>query len=241
MWTTASVPRRVSVETVVLACNTIRDELEKAAREVGCPYPFRWVESGLHLVPDSLRIRLQEELDQLRGVQRVLLAFGFCGNSVVGLSTRDFELIVPRVDDCITLLLGSRERREACSADGGVYFLTRGWLEGEFNLWREYEAVLSRHGPERTERIYRKMLAHYRYLGLIDTGAYDADALLPEVHRIAETLKLETRIFSGSGAYMERFFSGPWDAAEFIVVPPGTTIELAHVTGTRGGEAVAQG
>ena len=229
------------METVILACDTIRDEVVKAAREVGCPYPFHWVESGLHLVPDSLRTRLQEELDQLQGVERVLLAFGFCGNSVVGLSTRDFELIMPRVDDCITLLLGSRECREACSADGGVYFLTRGWLEGEFNLWREYETVRERHGPERTERIYRKLLAHYRYLGLIDTGAYDANALLPEVQRIAEILKLETRMFSGSGAYLERFFSGPWDAAEFVVVPPATTIELGHVTGARDGGAVAQG
>jgi hypothetical protein len=220
-----------AMRTVVLACNTIRDELEKAAREVGCPHPFRWVESGLHLVPDALRVRLQEELDRLSDVDRVLLAFGFCGNSVVGLAARDHELIIPRVDDCITLLLGSRERREECSADGGVYFLTRGWLEGEFNLWREYEAVRERHGPERTERIYRRMLAHYRYLGLIDTGAYDAEALLPEVRRIAEKLELETRMFEGCTSYLERFFTGPWDEEAFIVVPPATTIELSHVMG----------
>jgi len=217
------------MQTVVLACNTIRDEVEKAAREVGCPYPFVWVESGLHLRPDDLRQRLQEELDRLRDLERVLLAFGFCGNSVVGLASREHELVIPRVDDCITLLLGSKETREACAAEGGVYFLTRGWLEGEFNLWHEYQAVVERHGPERTERIYRRMLAHYRYLGLVDTGAYDVEALLPEVRRIARELRLETRVFPGSRAYLERFLTGPWDASAFVLVPSHTTIELAHV------------
>ena len=58
------------MKTVILACNTIRDELEKAAMETNCPYEFVWVESGLHLVPDSLRRRLQEELDKIGGVNQ---------------------------------------------------------------------------------------------------------------------------------------------------------------------------
>ena len=94
------------MSTVLIACNTIRDELEKAARETEFRHPIVWIESGLHLFPASLRRRLQEELDRLHDVERVLLAFGFCGNSVIGLASRDYELIFPRVDDCITLLLG---------------------------------------------------------------------------------------------------------------------------------------
>jgi len=144
------------------------------------------------------------------------------------------------VDDCITLLLGSAERRKACSADGGVYFLTRGWLEGEFNLWREYGASVERYGPERTERIYRQILAHYRYLGLIDTGAYDARELLPKVRHMAGDLKLEARVFEGSGTYLERIFTGPWDEQRFVRVPPHTTIELGHVMGGTGAESRSQ-
>ena len=51
------------MKTVILACNTIRDELEKSALAADCRHPFIWIESGLHLVPDSLRKRVQEELD----------------------------------------------------------------------------------------------------------------------------------------------------------------------------------
>lgn len=218
------------MSTVVLACNTIRDEFEKAVEETGCRHGFRWVESGLHLKPESLRKRLQEELDCLAVSDRVLLGFGFCGNAVVGLVSRDYELIIPRVDDCISLLLGSKENRERCCSSGGVYFLTKGWLEGESNIWSEYQAVLARFGPKNTERIYKRMLAHYQYLGLIDTGAYELDIMLPQVKEIAATLNLETLVLPGSDLYLKKFLSGPWNEGDFVVVPPNTMIELLHLS-----------
>ncbi len=217
------------MKTVILACNTIRDELEKAARETNCPYEFIWIESGLHLVTDSLRQRVQEELDKLSGVNKVLLGFGFCGNAVIGLKTGDYQLILPRVDDCITLLLGSKESREHCNQQGGTYFVTKGWLEGEANIWKEYQAILARYGPERTERVYRRMLAHYKFLGLIDTGAYDISGVLPHVNEISTALKLQLLILQGTDRYLKHFLSGPWNDDYFIVIPPSTTIELAHL------------
>lgn len=217
------------MKTVVLACSTIRQELEKAAREAGCNFPFIWVESGMHLVPNNLRRRLQEELDRISGVERVLLAFGFCGHAVVGLKVNGFELVMPRVDDCITLLLGSMENRERCTRDGGTYFLTRGWLEDEVNIWKEYQAVLARYGPQRTADVYRRLLAHYRFLGLIDTGAYDLEEIYPKVRKIAATLELEAKVLPGSTAYLEKFLSGPWDAPDFVTIPPATDIDLSHL------------
>ncbi len=217
------------MNTVILACNTIRAEFEKAAAETDCRYPFKWVESGLHLKPESLRGRLQEELDCLDHADRVLLGFGFCGHAVAGLMSRDYELIIPRVDDCISLLLGSRENREHCCGSGGVYFLTKGWLEGEFNIWSEYKAVLARFGPANTERIYRRMLAHYQYLGLIDTGAYELEVMLPLVREIATTLNLKTRVLPGSDLYVKKLLCGPWNGGDFVIVPRHTQIELCHL------------
>lgn len=217
------------MKTVILACNTVRDEIQKAASETLCPHPFVWVESGLHLVPEKLRGRLQEELDRIHGVSRVLLAFGFCGNAVAGLRAGAYEIVFPRVDDCITLLLGSKERRDECSRQGGVYFLTKGWLEGEVNIWSEYQSVLARFGLERTERIYQRMLAHYHALGLIDTGAYDVASLLPQVQEIARRLKLEARVLPGSIAYLKNFLSGPWSEKDYVIVPPFSAVEPSYM------------
>lgn len=217
------------METVVVACNTIRDEIEKAALDTSCPHRFTWIESGLHLVPGSLRQRLQEELDRMNGAGRVLLAFGICGGAVTGLKTGNYELVIPRVDDCITMLLGSTETKRNCASQGGVYFLTRGWLEGEANIWKEYQATLTRFGPERTERIYRKMLVHYKFLGLIDTGAYDLPGLMPQVREISAALRLEIVTLKGQDQYLRRLLKGPWNEDYFAVIPPFTTIELTHL------------
>ncbi len=217
------------METVVLACNTIRDEIEKAALDTNCPYRFTWIESGLHIVINSLRMRLQEELDRMNGAERVLLAFGICGGAVTGLKTGNYQLVIPRVDDCISLLLGSAETKRRCADRGGVYFLTRGWLEGEANIWKEYQACQQRLGPEKTERVYRKMLAHYKFLGLIDTGAYDLPGLMPLVREISAALRLELMTLKGKDQYLRRLLEGPWNDDYFVVIPPFTTIELTHL------------
>lgn len=226
------------MKRILIACSTIRDELEKAMRDTGFASPVVWVESGLHLVPESLRRRIQEELDRIPDVEHVLLGFGFCGNAILGLETRAFELVLPRVDDCITWLLGSGEKRMRCTEAGGVYFLTRGWLQGEANIWREYQGTIDRYGPERAQTIYRQILRHYRFLGLIDTGAFDVGEMIGHINEIAAVLKLEPRIFTGSDAYLKEFLVGPWRKERFLIVPPRTRIELFHVlsgTSSRGG------
>jgi len=217
------------MQTVILACNTIRDELEKAAESTGCRHRFVWVESGLHTVTDSLRRRLQEELDRMNGVQSVILAFGLCGNAVLGLKTGDYRLVIPRVDDCITLLLGSKDKREISIRRGVVYFLTKGWMEGELNIWKQYQSTVARFGLERTDRIYKKMLAHYKFLGLIDTGAYDLAEVLPQAREISAALKLELLILKGTDRYLKRLLRGPWNHDNFLLIPPSTKIELTHL------------
>ncbi len=213
----------------ILACATIRDEIEKAALEVGCSLPITWVESGLHVRPNSLRNRIQEELDKIDHADRVLLAFGYCGNAVVDLISRDFELVIPRVDDCISLLLGSTENRELCSASGGTYFLTRGWLHGEYNIMTEYRAFMERYGREAADRVYEKMLGHYKFLGIIDTGAYDIDQITPEVAEISSTFDMQAIVLKGQDQYLKKLLTGPWDDKQFVIVPPNTPVEQSHI------------
>jgi hypothetical protein len=42
----------------VLACETIRDELERTLADAGGDFRVRWIESALHNFPDLLRERL---------------------------------------------------------------------------------------------------------------------------------------------------------------------------------------
>ncbi|MBP1628958.1 MAG: hypothetical protein H6Q00_3433 [Holophagaceae bacterium] len=56
---------------------------------------------------DRLKVQLQDTFDALNDVDRVLLAFGSCGNALLGPQTRGFQLVFPKVDDCISLLSGA--------------------------------------------------------------------------------------------------------------------------------------
>lgn len=205
------------MKTVLLACRTIEEELGLALQKTGSTdLEVRWVQSGLHNTPDKLRLRIQEELDKLEHVDRVLLGFGFCGNAVLNLEARDFELILPRVDDCITLMLGSYAARTRISAEGGTYFLTHGWLQNESNIYKEYEYAVKKYGQEIADDIYKTMLAHYTHLGIIDTGAYDFDLFIAQTKPIAKTLGLEPKLLCGTLSYIEKLLTGPWTEDYFV-------------------------
>ena len=216
------------MRTLIVACRTIAAELELAQREVGSGLPVSWVESGLHNWPDRLRFRLQQALDGVRDAERVLLAFGYCGNAVVGLTTGAFELILPRADDCISLMLGSCARREEVSREKATYFLTPGYLDHESNIWSEYQAFAARRGKEKADWVYASLLAHYRRLGIIDTGSFDVEPFLERTRPIAATFGLEHEVIPGTTQYLRRLLSGPWDEG-FIRVGPAGTLTFEHV------------
>ena len=207
--------------TEIIACETIRQELLAAAGRCGCRYPIRWIKSGLHNVPAQLHAVLQEELDACAGCERILLAFGFCGNAVAGLCGGTAELILPRADDCISLLCGSQERRAGFRE---TYFFTEGWLRGERTIWNEFQHTVDRYGEERAKQIFQVMLCHYRYCALLNTGCYPLEAAAEEVRRIARALGLEFISIEGTIACLEKLLTGPWDSASFLVVPPGCTL-----------------
>ena len=83
------------MNTVIIACQTLKNELEAAMAASGRSFEIRWIESGLHNVPKKLHATLQEHLDQCGGFDTVLLVMGYCGNSVAGIETRDFQLVMP--------------------------------------------------------------------------------------------------------------------------------------------------
>ncbi len=206
----------------IISCKTIEPELRHAMEQVGCGYDVRWLESGLHNVPQKLNMRLQQELDQCEDCDTVLLAMSFCGNSVVGVRTGDFQLVIPRSDDCITLLLGSLKERVKYK---GTYFLTEGWLAGERNLWREYQDCLKRYGEKRGKRIFAVMLEHYRNLALVDTGCEARENLEEEVKFIAGKLNLDYIQIPGTLDFLKQLLTGPWEPERFVVIPPHTQVQ----------------
>lgn len=214
--------------TIIVACQTIKDEVNLAIKETGVDYPVLWIESGLHNFPDRLGQKIQEEINKIENVETILLAFGYCGNSLLGIKSPRARLIIPRVDDCISLLLGSYERRQSLYKEVGTYFLTKGWLENEQNLLSEYERCIKRYGKDKALRVMKMMLNNYHRLMVIETQAYQFEGILDKTKGFADALGLTHEKIDGSLRLLKKFLLGPWDD-EFAIIPPGAEVTLEYL------------
>lgn len=209
---------------MVVACATVIEEmLPLLPPGVG----HRVLDFGLHVNPARLKEALQEEIDRSSAeAETIILGYGLCSNAVLGLRANDCTLIVPRVDDCIAIFLGSRERhREIARQEPGSYYLTKGWIEVGDTPFSEYERTVQKYGKEKADRITKVMLAHYTRLVLIDTGQYRMEESRDYASSTAARFGLRFEEIAGSSELVRKMIDGPWDASEFVVVPPGGTID----------------
>ena len=218
------------MKTAILACNTIRDELLLALEHTNCQHELFWVESNLHNFPDKLNFEIQKFLDKLDGYDRVLLAFGFCGNSIANLQTYSFELIVPRVDDCISLLIGSVAERVRLGKETWRIYLTKGWLQNEANMWSEYQHILAKYGEKKAKYVMDAMYGHYELLSVVDTGAYDLSAVLPTAEKMGQGFDLAVNVIAGTTSYLEQLLTGPYDSQRFIIVQPHSHLSIDELS-----------
>jgi Protein of unknown function (DUF1638) len=207
----------------VISCATVAEEL----RHLGVPEERLTVlEFGLHVYPDQLKVRLQEAIAAVPGDCDILLGYGLCSYSVVGLKSESHRLVIPRVDDCIPLFLGSRQEHLARLAEApGTYYLTKGWVEAQKEAIDEYERLRGKYGEERANKVARLMYKNYTQVVLIDTGNYRMDDYRTFARLMAYFLDLEFNEVPGSNRLLEKMLAGDWDG-EFLVVPAGEPIEL---------------
>jgi hypothetical protein len=209
----------------ILACEMMRDELEHAIQKAGGDYRIYWVDSELHNTPHLQRDHLQEILDSMEeDTDMVLMAFGKCGDAVVGLRTGAYQVALPRTDDCISILLGSTKLRSEISEGNRMYFLTRGWLRGSRNIWAEYQYAVKKYGLKMAKEIMSIMFNNYKYMAVLDSKSYDVESILPQTEAMADTFSLQHRIISGSVDYLRDLLTGPWDTDRFVLFPPHSVI-----------------
>lgn len=210
----------------VIACRTIEDEIMAVAGALPDCFPINWVESGLHNFPVKLKDRIQQEIDKVDGAENILLLFGYCGNSVAGLRSNRSWLVLPKVDDCISMLLGGNQTRLETGNQTRSYFLTDGWLRYENNIYWEFLHCVKKYGQKKALAIFHTMLANYSSLACIDTGAYDLDQLMAKTGEFAASLNLSQIVVPGTLRLIDKALKEEWDD-DFLKVPPGVAISLS--------------
>lgn len=220
-------------KTKILACAVVIEELRaKLPPEIEC----ETLDFGLHRTPEKLKGSLQEAIDKSANFDTIVLAYGLCGQAVLGLKSQSATLVVPRADDCIAIFLGSRKAYlKEQHQNPGSLFLSKGWIEGRIDDSAEppkmphYQLMVERYGEERARRmqaIYtsKYRLKHYKRLAFINTSAEtNLDEYKETARKRAARLNLRYEEITGSTAFMEKIAKGLWDD-EFVVVPAGRPI-----------------
>lgn len=210
----------------VLACATVMEEM-LPLRPEGMAYHV--LDFGLHVNPAVLKRTLQDAINAAADTaDEVILGYGLCSMAVVGLRANGCTLVVPRVDDCISIFLGSGHvYRQQMRAEPGTYYLTKGWIEAGDTPFDEYDRLVTRYGPQKADWLIRQTIKHYTRLALIDTGRDGIERYRDHVRRLAARWALRFEEIPGSNALVRQMLFGPWDEG-FVVVPPGESIRYEH-------------
>lgn len=188
---------------------------------------YQSIEPGLHLQPEKLKKFLQQAIDKSAGTaDTIIIGYGLCSMAVIGLRAAKGTLVVPRIDDCIAMLLGSQKDYKAqLAVNPGTYFLSKGWIESGINLVEEFRKTEARLGKRRAAIVKDLMLKNYSRLAFINLGYRDGEHYRNFSRRAAEELGLSFEEIEGTTRLLRRMVNGPW-RNEFIVKPPGQTIRL---------------
>jgi hypothetical protein len=212
--------------TLVMACATV---IEEMLPHLPPGIDHQVFDFGLHVNPEKLRRTLQDAIDAVSGQYgTIILGYGLCSLAVTGIKANHCTLVVPRVDDCIAIFLGSRSAYHTQSqAEPGTYYLTKGWIEVGDTPFAEYDRLVQRYGSEKAEYIIHVMLANYKRLALINTGQYELERYRDYARMTAERFGLRYEEIEGSDSLVKKMIYGPWDT-DFVVVKPGEVIQYEH-------------
>lgn len=210
--------------TVVIGCRMLEPLL---APHLGPVQSATFLGYGLHERPIEMAPALQEHLDALPEPSTVVVGYGLCGNGVVGLESGPHTLILPKVHDCVAMVMGSHEAYvDDFRSNPGTYYLTRGWLDIGEDPLHEYERILERRGVEFAERAIDSLFGNYRRLCLLAFSAEDMDELRPLATPVVEFCRERWGVtydeVVGDPSFIESLMRpNVQDDPRFLRIPPG--------------------
>ena len=234
----------------LIACKVLFREISLIAADLSHIIDVTYISREFHNTPEKLRELLQAEIDavesgndirtmntQTHPLDAILLGYGLCSNSIVGLKSRKYPLVVPRAHDCVTLLLGSKERyREYFNAHKGVYWYTKGWIDNSPMPSKEryktaYASYVERFGEDNADYLMEMeqgWMKEYNWAAFVDWPRFDNTAAQQYTKDCADFLGWSYDCLTGSDSLLRDFLCGEWDHERFLVIQPGQEIQPSY-------------
>lgn len=214
----------IMTNPVILVCKNLRFHLEKAQEAMHTNIPVIELDTSLHKDPDKMREKILSETALIPPeYDTILAAMGFCGGSWRDISI-DRRVVIPRMDDCITMLLTADDDPMPNRKVPGCMYITDNRDE-QMTIPGIRRTLISQCGEKKGEKVFRLYFKHYSRIGIIDTGIYDSygQDYQDLAQESADLIGGSIIHVPGSNRVLEKLVSGEWDE-QFHVVEPGQTL-----------------
>lgn len=214
----------IPMSIVVLSCSSLKDYVEAAQETCHTDYPVIYLDKKYHIEPAVMKEKILEAEKELpEETDTVLVAMGFCGGSWDQV-TFSKKTVIPRVDDCISLLLQKTDDYiPNLKETGHMYmveknpddFVTKQMLDG---MDTHYEGFTA-------EDLFHLYFDNYHFLDIVDTGFTDcySEEYATKAQEHADLMHAALGYVEGSNLLLEKLISGRWDQ-QFLVAEPGHLI-----------------
>jgi hypothetical protein len=199
---------------------------------------------NLHVEPDNLRKTVQSAIDNVPSelYDYVVLGYGLCSRGTAGLMARDIPLVMPRAHDCITLLLGSKDKyMKEFTENPGTYYFSAGWVEHNEGEERQgvmeavkdiqeqerYKEYLEKYGEDNAKYLIeqeRLWLNNYNRAAFINWEIGNVDIYRDFTKRFAQSRSWKYDEIAGNTGLIDGLFDGEWNDDEYLIVQPGERV-----------------
>jgi hypothetical protein len=222
----------------VITCAVLEAELEGLRSGMPQVVHVEILPQGLHNTPNILREKLQEAVDRVEAgtsAEAIVLGYGLCSRGVEGVRTKRCLLVLPRAHDCITLLLGSKERyAEYVKQYPGTYWYSPGWNKhhvppGKLRYDLLRAQYVEKYGEDNADFLMESEQAWFRAYtraAYVDVGIGATPADVEFTKECAKWLGWEFDRQRGDAALMRDMLEGKWDDERFLVLRPGETMKM---------------
>jgi len=226
----------------IITCAVLELEIRHFARALPHIVHIEQLDYGLHCEPDKLRITVQTTIDRLEAetpAEVIALGYGLCSRGTEGVKAKRCRMVIARAHDCITHLLGSKERyAEYVAKHPGTYWYSPGWNKhhippGQERYEKLHRQYVEKYGEDNAQFLMeteQHWFKAYNSAAFVHLNAGEVEREWAHTQQCAAWLGWGCDRHQGDPALLKALLTGPWDDERFLVLAPGEIFRMVADT-----------
>lgn len=211
------------MKNVIISCLTLKKEIDMIMKSQNADMDVYYLPYELHSSPEKLHNHLQKLIDSINDADKIMLCVSRCGNSTDGLNATTAELVIPKTDDCLDILLSDKSV-DTIKRDNHGIFITESWMGSFRNSSLDLDTMTQKFGKAAAEEKLKNIYNGYTDFYIIDTDAYGIEPVKTYISPLIQLLNGTLHIVEGRCGILHKMVTDQIDN-DFYVIPKGHGFE----------------